>query len=73
MIEWRMRSPFVPFEIHLKDGSIICVDRPYLLATGRNSASCVVSEGADSVRFIAYRDVIKVVAAPADESLLEML
>jgi hypothetical protein len=60
MIELRMRTPFVPFEVHLRDGSSIRVEHPYVLSTGRSSSSCVIHEN-DHLRFVPYRDVTQVV------------
>lgn len=68
IISLRDRSPFMPFEIRLKDGESVRVKHAYEIATGPNSPSCVVYEGEDQIRFVAYRDVVEVVTASVNGS-----
>ena len=63
MIELRSRLPFVPFRIHLRDGTSIHIQEPNQIATGRNSPECVIYESDEHFRFVRYRDVAEVVTA----------
>jgi len=68
MIELRGRRPFVPFTIHLRDGSSIRIEQPNVVATGQNSPDCVIYESEDRIRFVAYRDIAEVVMASVNGS-----
>ena len=68
LIDLRMRSPFLPFEINLKDGTSVRVGFPNEVAIGRSSPECIVFESDDHIRFVAYRDIVGVTMAPANGS-----
>jgi hypothetical protein len=71
LIELRSRSPFVPFEIRVNDGSSVHIEEPFQIATPRNSPECAIYESEDRVRFVAYRDIVEVVTAPVNGSQQE--
>ena len=68
MIQWRMRSPFVPFDIRLRNGESVRVQLPTSIAIGRKIPECAIYESAERLRFVAYRDIAEVVMAPANGS-----
>jgi hypothetical protein len=68
LIDLRMRTPFVPFGMHLKDGSTVRVPVPTVIAISRKGSECVVYEGADRIRFVPYRDIVEVTMEPANGS-----
>lgn len=62
MIELVSRQPFEPLEVHLTDGSVVTVESPHLIATGRNQATFTLYSDADeSARYIAYRNITQVI------------
>lgn len=61
MIELMNRTPFETLEIHLNDGTQILVEHPYQIATRPNSASCVIFDETDRMRFVAYRNISEVI------------
>jgi hypothetical protein len=63
MIELRMRKPFLPFTIQMRDGSSVHVDQPNALATARNSTGCAVYDADDHIHIVRYRDIVGVTPA----------
>lgn len=62
MIELVNQQPFQPIQIHLNDGTVVNVDSPHLIATGRNQPTCILFEDdSDKATYIAYRNISQVV------------
>lgn len=59
LIELMNRSPFLPLEIHLNDGTTITVNEPFEIATQRTSP-CFVVYTAAKMDVVAYRNVAKI-------------
>lgn len=59
LIELMNRSPFLPLEIHLNDGTMITVNEPFEIATQRTSP-CFVVYTAEKMDVVAYRNVAKI-------------
>jgi hypothetical protein len=67
MVELMNRSPFVPLEIRLNNGTAIHIDQPFDIAARPNSSDCLIFEG-DRWRFIAYRNIAEVVTTSVNGS-----
>jgi hypothetical protein len=67
MVELMNRSPFLPLEIRLNNGTSIRVEQPFDIAARPNSSDCLIFEG-DRWRFIAYRNIAEVITTSVNGS-----
>ena len=61
MIELMNRTPFVPLEIHLNNGTVIHVEQPYSISARGNGPSCIIFDDDGIARFVAYRNIAEVI------------
>jgi hypothetical protein len=59
LLQLMNRTPFLPLEIHLNDGSAVTVHEPFEIAIQRTSP-CFVVYTRDRMDLIAYRNVSKI-------------
>jgi outer membrane lipoprotein SlyB len=67
IVELMNRTPFVPIEIRMNNGSAIHVEQPFDIAARPNSSDCLIFEG-DRWRFIAYRTIAEVITSSVNGS-----
>jgi hypothetical protein len=63
ILELMNRTPFMPLEIHLSDGTTIRVEDPFDIAVRPHSPDFTVFEE-ERWRFVACRNIREVITAP---------